>query len=485
LASSSRTTRAVIYSRISKDEDQERLGVKRQQADMRRAAERRKARVVAVLEDNDLSGSGKVERPDFNRLIEMIDGHEVDLVLAVDLDRLSRGFEPYIRFYRACEQARIKVGWLGGEADFATGAGLLELEIRASFAREELRKIKSRTARAHLELFLDGKDVGGGRPFGYERDRRTLREPAMLCRLADHMEITVDEPELIREAATKLLQGASLRSIAKDWTKHGVPTASGKQRWNTSVLRKILISARISGRRENGTVEGKRHDVGVISDHDAEWPQIIDHETSDAIRSLLSDGSRRMNGHPTRYLLAGIAECGLCHNQLIARPRSDGVRSMVCAGDRGGCGRLRIVNDPMEDLVSKTVLRAIDKGALARVMRGKNDHHVTAEMMKTDRKLTELASDYASDRITRNQFESATSILKAKLNDLKKRVASSRQTYGLDGLDDAGLRDRWPQLELHRRRAVISALVEKVVIGSALHGRNQFDADRVDVRWRA
>ena len=470
MASSSRTTRAVIYSRISKDEDQERLGVQRQQSDMRREAERRHARVAAVIEDNDLSGSGKVERPGFDRLVEMIDGHQVDLVLAVDLDRLSRGFEPYIRFYRACEQSRIKVAWLGGEADFATGTGLLELDIRASFAREELRKIQARTTRKHLELFLDGKDVGGGRPFGYKPNRMTIQG---------------DEARLIRQAATRLLQGASLRNIARDWTDRGVPTVSGKQTWNTSVVRKILISARISGRRERCTVDGKRHDMGVISDHQAAWPAIIDTETSDAIRSLLGDGSRRMNGHPTRYLLAGIAECGLCHKPLIARPRSDGVRSMVCARDRGGCGRLRIVNDPLEDLVAKTVLRAIDKGALTKAMRGKEDHQVTSELMKTDRKLTELAADYASDRITQNQFERATGILKAKLNDLKKRVAASRRIYGLDGLDDEKLRERWPGLELHRRRTVIQALVEKVVIGSAVHGRNAFDPTRVDLRWRA
>jgi DNA invertase Pin-like site-specific DNA recombinase len=470
LTSSSRTTRAVIYARISKDEDLERLGVQRQQADMRREAERRHARVAAVIEDNDLSGSGKVERPGFDRLVEMIEGHQVDIVLAVDLDRLSRGFEPYIRFYRACEQSPIKVAWLGGEADFATGTGLLELDIRASFAREELRKIQARTARKHLELFLEGKDVGGGRPFGYKPDRLTIKGV---------------EARLIRQAAAKLLQGASLRSIARDWTERGVPTVGGKQTWNTSVVRKILISARISGRRERCTVDGKRRDMGVISDHQAEWPAIIDAETSDAIRSLLSDGTRRMNGHPTRYLLAGIAECGLCQKPLIARPRSDRVRSMVCAGDRGGCGRLRIVNDPLEDLINKTVLLAIDKGALAKAMHGKEDQQATTELMKTDRKLTELAADYANDRITRNQFESATGILKAKLSDLRKRVATARRTYGLEGLDDEGLRERWPRLEFHRRRTVIQALVEKVVIRPAIHGRSQFDSSRVDIRWRA
>src|SRR5947209_7100947 len=100
--------RAVIYTRISRDEDtqDERLGVQRQEKDLRREAERRHARVVCVLEDNDLSASGGVERPAFNRLIEMINDGAVDLVLALDLDRLSRGMKPFIRLYEACERAR-------------------------------------------------------------------------------------------------------------------------------------------------------------------------------------------------------------------------------------------------------------------------------------------------------------------------------------------------------------------------------------------
>jgi DNA invertase Pin-like site-specific DNA recombinase len=459
--------RAALYTRISRDDAEQRLGVQRQAADLKREAGRRQARIVAVLEDNDLSGSGKVERPQFERLIQMIDAGELDLVLAADLDRLSRGFRPYVRFYEACERSRITVAWLGGEANFATGAGLLELDVRASFAREELRKIKSRTARKHLELAETGKDVGGGRPFGYEPDRVTIRQ---------------SEAKLIRQAATKLLQGASLRGIARQWTEAGVETVSGKQTWNTSVVRKILISARISGRRERCTIDGKRRDVGIIT-ADAEWPAIIDHETSDAVRSLLSDGTRRLNGHPTKYLLAGIATCKLCGTHLIARPRSDGVRSLVCPGDRGGCGRLRVVNDALEALIGEMVLQAIDKGALAKALRGTEDKEAQRDLVSTDRKLNELVADYASDRITRGQFDRAQTILKAKLADLQKRVAASRGRLGLSDLDDQ-LRMRWPKLELHRKRAVIALLIDKVEVGPATRGRSRFDSTRIDVWWR-
>src|SRR5438445_4796307 len=110
-----RTARAVIYTRISRDDQDERLGVQRQEKDLRREAERRKLRLVRVLTDNDVSGT-KDSRPDFDRLIEMIENGEVDVVLAADLDRLTRGFKPYVRFYEACTEARVSVAWLGGQA---------------------------------------------------------------------------------------------------------------------------------------------------------------------------------------------------------------------------------------------------------------------------------------------------------------------------------------------------------------------------------
>jgi DNA invertase Pin-like site-specific DNA recombinase len=42
--------RAALYTRISRDDEEQRLGAKRQAADLRREADRRQARIVAVLE---------------------------------------------------------------------------------------------------------------------------------------------------------------------------------------------------------------------------------------------------------------------------------------------------------------------------------------------------------------------------------------------------------------------------------------------------
>jgi len=471
--------RAAIYTRISRDdraeEKEKRLGVQRQEKELRAEAERRGACVVAILEDNDLSGSGKVERPAFNRLIEMIERGEVDLVLSRDLDRLSRGFSPYVRFYEACAKAKITVGWMGGSADFRTGKGLLELDVRASFAREELRVIRSRIASKHLQLAEQGQDVGGGRAFGYEDDRRTIR-PA--------------EAALIRDAADKVLQGASLRSIATDWTRRGVVSVTGKTRWSVHVIKRILVSARISGRRERIWIDGDRRSIGMIVNDKAAWPAIITTEKSDALRGLLGSPDRRRNGKAGSYLLThGIAVCGVCGADLVARPRGDGKRCMVCATGPGfkGCGKIRTLAEPVEDRVTEAVLRSIDQGALVRVMRRKDDAKDSAALRDVEDRMKDLACQWARGEISAAERGAARQVLVARQQGITARLDGSRRSQGLDGLPvDEEMRKRWPRLEIYRQRAIVSALVERVVIDPIRKpGRNTFDGRRVRIIWRA
>jgi len=49
------------------------------------------------------------------------------------------------------------------------------MDLRASFAREELRKIRSRTGKKMAELVAAGKWTGGARPFGWQADGMTLQ----------------------------------------------------------------------------------------------------------------------------------------------------------------------------------------------------------------------------------------------------------------------------------------------------------------------
>ncbi len=498
-----KTARAAIYVRISKDDDEEKgLGVARQEKDMRAIAKRRGAQVTMVLRDNDLSGSGKVYRPAYEQLIEAITSGDVDLVLAHDLDRLNRGLFDFFRLYQACERARIGVAWSGGEADFATGTGLFEMELRASFAREELRKIKSRTQRKHLELAENGKDAGGGRPFGYEEDRLTLR-PA--------------EADLIREAARRALAGEPIRAICWDWTRRGIPSPwAGRRfkvnggvrinagRWSSQVLRRILMSARISGRRELKTVNGKRGNHGEITNQHADWPSIIDTATSDRLRSLLLAEDRRREAYPRKYLLTGgLLRCSLCgkpmHTMTPRKKREadpeKGItkkqgqrRAYACIKGPGfsdGCGRMRINAEPVEKEVVDRVFAAVDQGALRRAMKAsRKGSDSSKELEQVRAQLDELATAWTARKMTMREWQTARAPLASQAEVMRRLVEAENKRLSLDGIEDAPLRTRWPGLELHNRRAVLQTLIDHVEIKPAKGRGPVFDPTRVKVRWQ-
>jgi site-specific DNA recombinase len=449
-----RAIRAGLYTRISKDDpDDPRLGVQRQEADLRREAHRLGARMVVVLEDNDRSGSGKVARPDFERLIELIRNGELDLVMAIDLDRLTRGWEPFVQLYEACQEARITVAWLGGSANFRTGDGLLEMELRASFAREELRKIRKRTQRKHIELAERGKDAGGGRPFGYLADRHTLRPPYSYCRLSDRAEIMVDEPDLVREAADRALSNEPLRSICRDWEARGILPVNGS-RWAPTVLRRILVSARISGRRELCTVDGRRSLTGEIT-ATADWPAIITGDQSDRLRALLMAPERAKEAHPRKYLLSGgLLRCGLCGKQLHSIAARGVWRSYGCIsgpGFSGGCGRLRIGAEGLERLVEKALMAAVDEGALTRALRAHEDDSGSRdELLRVEARLEELARDWARGEITRKEWQSARNELVAQSDALRATLEAQHRRLSLEGVESVSLPAVWPDMPLLR-----------------------------------
>ncbi|GGN98144.1 recombinase family protein [Microbispora bryophytorum] len=81
-----------------------------------------------------------------------------------------------------------------------------------------------------------GKVAGGGmRPYGNAEDRIT---------------VIAEEADVIREAARRVLAGESLASVCKDFQRRDVKTPSGRH-WVPTTLRRLLASARISGRREH------------------------------------------------------------------------------------------------------------------------------------------------------------------------------------------------------------------------------------------
>ena len=461
---------AAVYARISSDPEGDRLGVKRQVEDCQGFAERRGWPVHAVYIDDDRSAySGRV-RPEYRRMLDDIRAGEVDAVVVWHLDRLHRQPKELEEFFDVCKEARLtSLASVTGDTDLSTHDGQFLARILGAVAKKESDDKSRRITRKHLELAQAGKSAGGGsRPFGYRADRHTV-DPI--------------EAAAVREASARIRAGDSLRALATDWNARGIATVSGGP-WSMQVLRRMLMSARLSGQREY------RGEIVAQGD----WEPILTPDETARLHAVLGDPARFTRRVVRRYLLSGgLLRCGLCDAVLVARPRSDGTRRYVCAKGPGlpGCGKIAVMADPLEALITEAVLHRLDTPELAAALAGVAAEDAEADAaqlsLAADREqLEELARAYGERQITFPEYLAARKPIEARIDSGRRAVSRLTQTGAIEAYigDSAGLRAAWAHLALTRQRAIVAAVLDRAVVRPGVRGRTRFDPERVDPTWR-
>lgn len=455
--------KAAIYTRISSDPTRERLGVQRQEETCRQLCQTRRWDVVAVFEDDDRSAYSGKARPSYLAMLDAIEAKTVDAVVAWHPDRLHRSPLELEHFITLVETHGTQVATVqAGTYDLTTPSGRMSARIVGAVARGESEHKSERAKLKHLQMAKAGEWSGGGtRPYGFQADRVTI----------DRREATV-----IRDAVARVLAGDTLHAIARDLNERNILTPTGRQ-WTTGVLSRLLTSARIAGWREHR---------GVFT-AEATWKPIIGLDDLHAVRSVLRNPDRRVNQNSRRYLLTGFLYCSGCGAPMVARPKTDKRKQYVCAGGVNfkGCGKRSCIADPLDDFVTGAVLSYIEGVDL--------DERVTplTEVVRdvvdeTERRLDELAEMFAAGEIGRREWVTARAALDARLTELRGEETAAvgrRSTLA----DVANLRDaetEWDDLPIQRQRAVLEAVVDRVVLGPAVAGRNVFDPARVEIVWR-
>ena len=107
-------------------------------------------------------------------------------------------------------------------------------------------------------------------------------------------------------------------------------------------------------------------------------------------------------------------------------------------------------------------------------------------------KLSELAEDYASERITKPEWDAARQVMLTRLADAEaENAALDDDDDEVDLPDVADLHRAWrtDRLTIEQKRLVISAVVDRIVVapGFLIPGRKNGWApveDRVEIIWR-
>ncbi len=290
-------------------------------------------------------------------------GARLDGLIVYDLDRLTRdarhledAIDTVVQFHRPIVDTT-------GSLDLLTENGRTMARVMTAVSNKQSSDTSRRVKRKHRAMQREGIPAGGPRPYGWEEDRRTLRE---------------SEAGHLRRAAIALLEGSAVWStVVAAWNRAGQRTARG-HKWTTQALQMVLSSPRICGYRATTQVDwdpetGKetRRIVPVI-DQDGN-PVIGQHEAILTVEQwqgiclLIELSPFRGHGTNTRkYLSSGTLRCGKneCGTKLRVMPTSPsqkkppGYYVYQCpSSTKGpGCGGVRIPGPETDKLVRKLVI---------------------------------------------------------------------------------------------------------------------------------
>jgi site-specific DNA recombinase len=481
---------AAIYVRISRDPAGDMLGVKRQEPPCRDLCQRLGWEVAEVYTDDDTSAYNSRHRPAYEQMLADVEAGQVQAIVAWDADRLTRRPVENEALIDLAECLGVKLATVTGDYDLSTPSGRLHFRIKGAVARHESEHKAERLRLKHEQLALAGKANGGGRPFGYERDRMTIRG---------------DEAELIREAAGRLLAGESARQVVLNWNARKVWTPRDRP-WRSWTFREMMRSPRLAAKRvHRGVIVG-----------DAAWPAIIPWEQHLQVVAVLDDAARVHGPHGPRvrrYLLTGFLVCGRCGARLVAQPKGD-VRSYACAvgTGRAGCGRTTRLAEPLEDHVRDMVIAALDSPELAATLEeareataGDDVGELLDQLRTVETKLEDLGRDYADGLVVRETFFAAQARLSGRLEVTRRKLSRAARRRAAVEVPEGGaeaVRAAWQEWDareqaapeenrpavrlaaLEWRRSLLALVLERIVLHPCMRGRHDFDPTRVELVWR-
>ncbi|RDI19677.1 recombinase family protein [Lentzea flaviverrucosa] len=468
-----KTLRACLYLRISQDSTGEGLGVERQEAECRALCERRNWAVADVITENNRSAT-KGRRPGFDRLLELIASHEIDVIVIWAIDRLTRQIIEMEEIINACEMHGVKLATVCGDLDLSTVDGRQNARILASVARAEIERKSQRAASKFQQSAEAGKPSGGVRAFGYTKDGLHL-EP--------------EEAALVAEAYDRFNSGATLGEICRLFNERNASTARGNT-WKTSSMRALLLNPRNAALRGVRWLARDEDGRPVLNEHGqqqrsqfheivgkAVWPAAVDEAVWRAAVSKLKDPVRRKHykGCTRKHLLSGIAVCAVDGCGLVLRNKTNNKsRNLFCPALTHVCRRADAVEDFVEAVILER-LRQPDAIDLVQVRaQGVDLAALRDEGAAMRERLRDMARLEALGQRTRDEVEAARDAVNERLGEIDRIVTDAGRADIVARFVGTG-RDPvevWedPGTTLAMRQALITTLAT-IRVGSGRNGR--------------
>jgi site-specific DNA recombinase len=444
---------AAIYARVSSARQKEQATIGSQTAALHAHAEQLGLDVPAqwVFCDDGHSGATLV-RPALEKLRDLVAQVPVEVVLVYSPDRLARKYAYQALLIEEFAKAGTSVVFVNGPSTDSPEDALL-VQFQGMIAEYERAQIIERTRRGKAHRARQGTvNVLSGAPFGYRYVRKN--EHADAC-----YEVIAHEAAIVAELFRRYVEdGASIADLTRWLTATGVPTRTGKSRWDRSVVWGMLRNPAYAGRACFGKTMRTADQPGLnrtarlagratprsysVTDRDrTDWleipvPALVAEDTWQRAQRRLEDNKRyAARNSKVPSLLQGLASCAGCgyayyrgHTTTTAGNKIYYYRCLGSDNYRYQHGRV-CDNKPVRTDYLDTLVWQHITGLLA------NPALIRAEI---DRRLDQLRT---ADPTTARQHRLEQALAKASASITRLIKAYQEELISLDEL-----RERMPEL---------------------------------------
>lgn len=292
--------RAAIYARVSSQAQKDHQTIQNQLRVLPEYAAAQGWEVVGVYTDDGKSAKSGVldARDGFARLLKDAEARKFDVLLVVDIDRLTRSDDMMERAQILGPFQRLGIDIVtpaGGRLDMRSMLGEVWATFQAIAAAEWLKKHRERIKAGKVRAIAQGKKPAGPTPYGLGYDRWDGR-----------WWIESEAAEVIREIFRRVIAREASETIAADFRDRGILRPRGGA-WLRERVWQIVRSRVYVG---EFTVDKRRGQVIRV-------PAIVDEATWEAAQAVLASHHRRgLRRTKHTYLLEELAVCCRCGSRI-------------------------------------------------------------------------------------------------------------------------------------------------------------------------
>ncbi len=421
--------------------------------------------------DDGYSGATLI-RPALEQLRDLIAAGEIKRLYVLSPDRLARKYAYQVLLLDEFARAGVEVVFLN-RALAHTPEDALLLQVQGMVAEYEQAQLLERSRRGKRHAAKLGAVTGlSTAPYGYVyRTKQATGGHA-------HLEIVEEEARIVREIFTWVGgERLSMAEVARRLQAAGVPTRTGKARWDRSTIWGMLKNPTYMGQAAYGktraipvrprlrAVRGHRLHPKRASGDTAvpreEWitiavPAIVSEDLFLTVQGQLDENRQRarLGQRGMHFLLQGLVVCPQCGYALYGKPTNPpatGGRRHVytyyrCVGTDGhrfGGEKICTTQPVRMDLLDVAVWQEVctlleDPGRVeheyhARLAAVAVDEHPSraAQMTKLQQGIARLIDSYTEGLIEKGEFAPRLTRLRQRLAQLEEQAAVAAETAAL------------------------------------------------------